>query len=641
MKLGVAVIGCLITALVPAAAPTIVNAKTLEWRLLAVDARLDADGRLHVREEQAIVLTGDWNGAQRIFRLAPGQKIQLKSMSRIGDGGEVIPLVHGDLDQVDHYDWVGSNTLRWRRRRPEDPPFAATEITYVLNYTLSNILVPQANDREFRLDHDFAFAKREGSIHQFTLALELDPAWRPLRGNFSGSYARGPLPPGESFVLGIPLRYLGAAPPAAVWYGASPGFRNALAIFLLLAVALASLRYLVRERALGRFTPLTPASAIDERWLDEHVFTYKPEVVGAAFDHTTSAPEVGAVIARMVAEGKIKSRVEEKRARKKAVLHLELAADRDDLEGYEKTLVDALFFSGRTTDTERIRKPLPEERIRSGREDPGADRGHRARIPRAGVALARAGHPAFDPAPHRRGRGIDRRRRSPPERSGHYPPGSLCRDTDRRLPRHHGLSPPAAVGRGPGAHLGIPDRGSGVDDRGCGRRGRQWRRRPALADRPRRVRHLCLRPLPARAHDRHVARGERRDRHPPQLRRRAQLLCPGAAGARAEAQGRLDPVPDCARARTASRSLVSRLRRRHVGSDGHEHGVDGRGHGGSSGGGHGGGWTGGGGAFGGAGASSSWAAMGTMAAGVPSPSDSSSGGGGGGWSSGGGGGGGW
>jgi uncharacterized membrane protein YgcG len=54
------------------------------------------------------------------------------------------------------------------------------------------------------------------------------------------------------------------------------------------------------------------------------------------------------------------------------------------------------------------------------------------------------------------------------------------------------------------------------------------------------------------------------------------------------------------------------------------------------------GWSGSGGAFGGAGATGSWAAMSSMASGVPSPSSSGSGGGGGGGSSsGGGGGGGW
>jgi hypothetical protein len=38
-----------------------------------VRAILDADGRLHVTESQAMVFTGDWNGGERIFRVSPGQ----------------------------------------------------------------------------------------------------------------------------------------------------------------------------------------------------------------------------------------------------------------------------------------------------------------------------------------------------------------------------------------------------------------------------------------------------------------------------------------------------------------------------------------------------------------------------------------
>ena len=641
MKLGVAVIGFLITALLPAAAPTLANAKTLEWRLLAVDARLDADGRLHVREEQAIVFTGDWNGVQRIFRLAPGQKIQLESMSRIGDGGEVIPLVRGDLGQVDHFDWAGSNTLRWRSRRPEDPPFAATEITYVLHYTLSNILVPQASDREFRLDHDFAFAKREGPIHQFTLGLELDPVWRPLRGNFSGRYARGPMPPGESFVLGVPLRYLGASPPAAVWYGASPGFRNTLAIFLLFAVALASLRYLVRERALGRFTPLTPESAIDERWLDEHVFTYKPEVVGAAFDHTTSAPEVGAVIARMAAEGKIKSRVEEKRGRKKAVLHLELAADREDLKGYEKTLVDALFFDGHTTDTERIRRHYKKS--------------------------------GFDPAEKIRApiEGIVRDFRGPALRSRELAvlPSILLLIVGAAglvaaailRPNEAGIAISALVAGTPiGVFLGIM--GYHLRQRSDAVPVRTWVFLIAV---------LALATAAAAV----VAASSAAARHSPIVLAAFAIYVYGLCRlVLTIAMSREESAAIAIRRNFASARnyFAEELRARaprlnddwipylialglgpHLDRWFRAFGNDtagalatstasmGGGHGGSSSSGHGGGWTGGGGALGGAGASSSWAAMGSMASGVPSPSDSSSGGGGGGGSSGGGGGGGW
>ena len=65
-----------------------------------------------------------------------------------------------------------------------------------------------------------------------------------------------------------------------------------------------------------------------------------------------------AVIARLVTEGKIKSRIESKPTffGKREVLHLELLTDAESLTGYEGKLVKALFFGGRTTDTDRIKE---------------------------------------------------------------------------------------------------------------------------------------------------------------------------------------------------------------------------------------------------------------------------------------------
>ncbi len=57
-------------------------------------------------------------------------------------------LERGDLDQVDRWDWAGSSVVRWRSRRPEDPPFAATAIDYRLDYRLTGALVA---DRRTRL----------------------------------------------------------------------------------------------------------------------------------------------------------------------------------------------------------------------------------------------------------------------------------------------------------------------------------------------------------------------------------------------------------------------------------------------------------------------------------------------------------
>src|SRR4029079_4578761 len=115
--------------------------KSLHWAELAVRARLDAAGVLHVEERHVMVFTGDWNGGERRFNLRLGQHLELQRLSRIEPAtGSARLLVEGDLDQVDHYAWTKHSTLRWRSRLPSDPPFQETAIPYVLDYTLSGVL---------------------------------------------------------------------------------------------------------------------------------------------------------------------------------------------------------------------------------------------------------------------------------------------------------------------------------------------------------------------------------------------------------------------------------------------------------------------------------------------------------------------
>ncbi|HWN80520.1 MAG TPA: hypothetical protein VNM87_00350, partial [Candidatus Udaeobacter sp.] len=63
------------------------------------------------------------------------------------------------------------------------------------------------------------------------------------------------------------------------------------------------------------------------------------------------------VIARMVGERKLASRLERVKSRfsTREVLHLELLVDQAKLTGYEATLVETLFFGNRSTDTDRIK----------------------------------------------------------------------------------------------------------------------------------------------------------------------------------------------------------------------------------------------------------------------------------------------
>ncbi|HEY2930518.1 MAG TPA: hypothetical protein VGK99_02145 [Acidobacteriota bacterium] len=335
--------------------PLSAQTRALHWRSVDVQARLDSEGRLHVKERQAIVFTGDWNGGERIFNIRLGQELQLNRLTRVDpETGASHDLIRGGLWRVDHYDWTGSHTLRWRSRLPSEPLFNETTLVYLIDYTLSNILVPQAEG--YWLDHDFCFADRSGVIEEFTLDLQLDPLWRAA-GGVSQRLHRASLPPGAGVPVLLYLDYLGRRDPAGVRKGASAPVR-----YVLIAVLAAGMAYLfgalyVREKSQGRFQPLPAASSIDESWLNMNVFSMPPEVVGAAWDSKTSASEVAAVIARMVSEGKLHSSVRESGSFfKKDVLQLKLLVAMESLSGYERSLAASLFVAGVRTDTELIKK---------------------------------------------------------------------------------------------------------------------------------------------------------------------------------------------------------------------------------------------------------------------------------------------
>ena len=172
--------------------------RDLHWDRLDVEARLDAAGRLHVTETQSMVFTGYWNGGERTFKVRPPQMLSFTGISRVAAGGLLDLRENRTLSSVDDYAWTDARTLRWRSRLLTDPPFARTAMTYVLRYQLSRILVRKGD--EYRLDYDFAFPDRAGTIDRFNLRLTLDSAWQPLTG-IQEVYATSGLEPGRVFVL--------------------------------------------------------------------------------------------------------------------------------------------------------------------------------------------------------------------------------------------------------------------------------------------------------------------------------------------------------------------------------------------------------------------------------------------------------
>lgn len=325
--------------------------RSLSWNELSVRARLDADGVLHVEEKQAIVFDGDWNGGERIFRLEPGQELTLEGVDRVDPSGARVPLTAGTTAFVDHYDWHDATTLRWRSRESGDPPFHNREIVYVLRYRISGVLAPWLG--RYALAHDFAFSDREGVVRRFAVDLDLDPAWSTE--DAAACHARAQdLPPGRGYVVRLDLRYLGSGRPAgvAVWTGRI-GLLTRAALVLLPLLGL--LQFFRSESRNGRFAAL-PVAEVDRAWLERNVLAQPPEVVGAAWDESVGAPEVAAVIARMVGEGKLESAVSPQGAGGKPELELSLRVDRETLPSYERALAKKLFFAGDTTSTARLKE---------------------------------------------------------------------------------------------------------------------------------------------------------------------------------------------------------------------------------------------------------------------------------------------
>ncbi|HLJ74962.1 MAG TPA: DUF2207 domain-containing protein [Thermoanaerobaculia bacterium] len=320
------------------------SAKSLHWKSFDVTARLDADGRLNVREQQGIVFDGDWNGGERRFNIRPGQSLRFERMFRVENGRD-IPMAEGDVSQVDRWYLNATNVLRWRSRLPSDPPFHDQQITYALEYTLSGVL--QRTDSGVRLHHDFAFPDRSGEIEDFSLHLDLDPAWRGIRSPVV--MHREHLRPGESVFVDADLTYSGAGSPADVQSTVTTSHAMVISLLLVIAGAILIWKFYIDEKHKGRFTPLMPSVAINSSWLDRYVFSLPPEVVGYAWDEQRGAPEVGAVIARMEQEKKIQTWAKDK------VLHMKLLVDWNTLPPGEKDLIQSLFLGQTETDTDRIK----------------------------------------------------------------------------------------------------------------------------------------------------------------------------------------------------------------------------------------------------------------------------------------------
>lgn len=321
-------------------------ARELYWRDLGVVANLRNDGRLHVVERHTMVFTGDWNGGERSFRVEPYQTLNVVAVSRV-DGGQTVALTGGDLGSVDHYQLMPGNVLRWRARNPNDPAFDHTPLTYLIEYSLDDILLPDGANR-YVLNHDFAFAKRDGVIEHYTLDLTLADAWESPDGlRIHKEIAN--LEPGKTFVFRLPLRFHGPNAPKSVGHMTTLGI--AMRPWLVIGtLTLAFLLFLLSDWQRNRSLAID-ASPIDRAWLERNVLRFPPEVAGLFLYGNVGAPEFAAFLARMEQEGKIRTWVT-----KKKNLHAKLLVPLESLQGVEHAVMLTLFLASTETDSEKIRR---------------------------------------------------------------------------------------------------------------------------------------------------------------------------------------------------------------------------------------------------------------------------------------------
>lgn len=316
--------------------------RSLHWPAVEVAAHLDEEGRLHVRERQTMVMTGDWNGGERSFDIRHGQKLKLHSIHRIDPASGIsTPLTEGDAEEVDGYTWVNGETVRWRSRLESDPPFQRDTLTYELAYTLWPVLIP-GDDDGYSLRHDFAFADRAGIIERYQVDLTADSAWATPFGNHIRETAEN-LPPGRGYTITLPLTYVGAGAPLVAPPAAPAPVRAAVAAGALLVPLLLWVGLRRRDRHLDEVAPLTPTDAIDETWLRETLFFLPAEVVGTAWDRGVGQAEVTALLARLVAEGKLSSRVEMEED--EPVLHLRREVPLEQFSPHEQQLLEGLLLA--------------------------------------------------------------------------------------------------------------------------------------------------------------------------------------------------------------------------------------------------------------------------------------------------------
>ncbi len=337
--------------------PLSAQERRLHWQSIMVTANLDEKGTLTIEERQSYVFFGEWNGGERRFNILPGEKFKLISLKKLDPvAGAYKDLAAGDLDLVDHYDWADSETLRWRSRLQSDTPFNNTVINYSIKYSYENVL--RKTGDTFTLDFDFLFPDRDGIVMTYFLTLRLHESWASARGSLINEIDMN-VEPGKGHPLKLDLKYTGAVQPAAKtpltgWMKAA----GLLCAFLIFFYYLQ--RSMKADETRGLFKNIPELADPDESCLRERLFYLLPEEVGAMWDVTIGAPEVAAIIARLVSEKKLLSELVPNPDAflffNRQMMQLKLLVPREAFSDYEKKLINSLFVNNRTTTNTHVIK---------------------------------------------------------------------------------------------------------------------------------------------------------------------------------------------------------------------------------------------------------------------------------------------
>lgn len=328
--------------------------RSLHWRHVGVDARLDSAGALHVIETQEMIFTGAWNGGERRFNVRPGQSFLFEGMERLDPStGAAYPMTEGDLRRVDEYRFAYPSAVRWRNRLATDPPFAESLFVYRLDFSYGGVLQPFED--EVRLRHEFAFGNRPGIIERLDIHLALDSAWEVPAG-FTGEFTATGVGVDAGYVVTLPLRLRSGESVPGVFIGPRRVYRIALVVALFAGFVVLGGIWVVSDRESGRFGTGHAPRATDLAIVEAILHSLPAEAASLAFFGKVTPSAVSAMVARMEAERKLAHRVEASAPGGGTLLFLKLLVPREGLPDDEFMLVDALFDADSSeANTMRIR----------------------------------------------------------------------------------------------------------------------------------------------------------------------------------------------------------------------------------------------------------------------------------------------